>query len=347
MREGSDTIQLEHVSKIYSSGSRQTVAVDDVSLTVERGEVFGLIGHSGAGKSTLLRCINLLERPTSGQVTVDGVRLDTLRPRELQARRRKIGMIFQHFHLLSSATVAENVAFPLRLAGMSRLDREKRVREVLAWVGLAGMEDKYPAQLSGGQKQRVAIARALAPEPAVLLCDEATSALDPQTTQTVLDLLLDIQRRLGLTLVVVTHDISVVQRICDRVAVMHRGKVVESGSTADVLLHPRHSLTRELVREAAADGTAEAPPAAGVRTVLTFVGDIVFQPVLADTAAMTGRRFSIIGGRIDRLKDRPFGRLVVDWDGTPDEVRPVVQRLESLGIVVEWVDAATVEGRSR
>jgi D-methionine transport system ATP-binding protein len=315
------------------------VAVDDVSLTVDRGEIFGIIGHSGAGKSTLLRCINLLERPSAGSVTVDGVRLDILRPRELQARRRKIGMIFQHFHLLRSATVAENVAFPLRLAGMSRPDQEKRIREVLAWVGLSGMEDKYPGQLSGGQQQRVAIARALAPEPTVLLCDEATSALDPQTTQTILELLLQVQQRLGLTMVVVTHDMSVVQRICDRVAVMHQGKIVETGSTAEVMLHPQHPLTRELVQEIRDTGNSAAVHRRGIRTLLTFVGDVVYEPVLAEVSAQFGQRFSIIGGRIDRLKDQPFGRLIVDWDGTADEVRRAATALQQRGIAVEFVPA--------
>lgn len=337
------TIRLEHISKRYRLGQRETVALDDVSITVERGEILGLIGHSGAGKSTLLRCINLLERPSSGTVTVDGVRLDTLPERELQRQRRRMGMIFQHFHLLSSATVAENVAFPLRLAGVSRTDRERRVREVLHWVGLAGFEDKYPSQLSGGQKQRVAIARALAPGPDVLLCDEATSALDPQTTQTILDLLLAAQRELGVTLVVVTHDMSVVQRICDRVVVMHRGRVVETGTAADVLLDPRHELTRELVREAGWQMTGRHAPLMGRRTVLTFVGDNVYEPVLMRVAQAAGVTFSIVEGRIDRLKVQPFGRIVVDWQGTDEQWKRAAALLEALGVSVS--EAVTTGSR--
>jgi D-methionine transport system ATP-binding protein len=310
------------------------VAVRDVSLDIGEGEIFGLIGHSGAGKSTLLRCINLLERPTAGAVYVDGIQLDALGPRQLQRERRKIGMIFQHFHLLNSATVAENVAFPLRLAGVSRRDAQRRVRELLEWVGLAGYEDKYPAQLSGGQKQRVAIARALAPDPKVLLCDEATSALDPQTTRAILELLLDINRRLGLTMVVVTHDMTVVQRICDRVAVMHQGQVIEQGRVADVFLKPQHFLTRQLVQEALGTGVAPVDrvrPHCGVLLGVSFVGEVTYEPVLAEVSAELGHRFSILSGAIDRVKDTPFGRLVVEWYGSDADVARAVERLRARG----------------
>jgi D-methionine transport system ATP-binding protein len=272
------TIELTDICKEYRVGRRTVTALEHVDLHVQPGEIFGIIGYSGAGKSTLLRCINLLERPTQGRVYVGGRELTALSKRQLQEARREIGMIFQHFHLLSSATVAENVAFPLRLAGVSGQAQQARVAELLELVGLAGHADKYPSQLSGGQKQRVAIARALASRPKVLLCDEATSALDPETTRSILDLILTINRELGLTVVVVTHEMAVVRRICDRVAVMDKGRIVESGSVVETFLEPKHPLTRRLLsidEETGSSGWGAE----------SEMGDVGAQPIHSETGA--------------------------------------------------------------
>ncbi len=239
-------INLKGITKVYGKGSNAATALSGLNLSIEKGEIFGVIGHSGAGKSTLIRCINLLERPTEGEVWVDGVELTSLNQGQLQEQRRKIGMIFQHFNLLSSATVYDNIAFPLRLAGTSRTAIDTKVKDLLALVGLEEHKDKFPSQLSGGQKQRVGIARALASDPDVLLCDEATSALDPQTTDSILKLLLDINKRFHLTIVLITHEMHVIQSICDRVAVIHGGGIVEQGS---MRLHAISSAVRHRMKD--------------------------------------------------------------------------------------------------
>lgn len=243
-------IELSDIHKTYRAGSGEVAALRGIDLRVAAGEVFGVIGQSGAGKSSLIRMINLLERPTAGRVTVDGVDAAGLDAAGLRALRRRIGMIFQHFNLLSSKTVVENVAFPLRLEGrLSREDIRARALALLDRVDLADQADKYPAQLSGGQKQRVGVARALACGPKILLCDEATSALDPETTRQVLRLLRELNGELGLTIVLITHEMDVIRRVCDRVAVLEAGRVVEQGVVADVFLSPRHATTRRLIEE--------------------------------------------------------------------------------------------------
>ena len=243
-------IAIENLYKHYRVDGREVLALDDVSLKVAKGEVFGIIGRSGAGKSTLVRCLNLLERPDRGAVRLGDTELTALDSRQLQLRRQRIGMVFQHFNLLKSRTVAANVRFPLELAGgVSAAQMDARVEELLALVGLAGHRDKYPAQLSGGQKQRVGIARALANHPELLLCDEATSALDPETTDSILTLLADINRQLGLTIVLITHEMRVIRQLCDQVAVLDHGRVVEQGPVLEVFLHPRHEVTRGLLAE--------------------------------------------------------------------------------------------------
>jgi len=238
-------IRLSDVHKHYPGSGAAALA--GVSLSVEPGEIFGVIGQSGAGKSTLIRMINALERPTSGRVEIDGVDIAALDPAGLRAMRRRIGMIFQNFGLLSSRTVAANIAFPLKLAGLPRPEREARAAELIARVGLSDHAHKYPAQLSGGQKQRVGIARALATGPDILLCDEATSALDPETTRSVLALLRELNRELGLTIVLITHEMTVVRAICDRVAVLEAGLIVETGAVADVFADARHAATRSML----------------------------------------------------------------------------------------------------
>ena len=240
-------IELTHISKNFVSGGRTVHAVQDVSLSIGKGEIFGIIGFSGAGKSTLVRCINLLERPTSGSVTVDGKEMTALSARELRQARKKIGMIFQHFNLMPSRTVFGNVAYPLRGSGLSREQIADKVHRLLELVGIGDKAEAYPKQLSGGQKQRVAIARALANDPNVLLCDEATSALDPQTTKAILRLLKNLNEKLGITVVIITHEMVVVKEICDRVAVMEHGRVVEQGEVFNVFADPRQEITRSFI----------------------------------------------------------------------------------------------------
>ncbi|MCC4604058.1 methionine ABC transporter ATP-binding protein [Xanthomonas campestris pv. badrii] len=312
-------IQFQRLHKSYSVDGRQIVALHPLDLRIGPGEVFGIIGHSGAGKSTLIRLINRLEEPSGGRLLIGEEDVTALDSQGLRALRRRIGMIFQHFNLLSSRTVAGNVAFPLELAGTPRAEIDVRVAELLARVGLQEHANKYPAQLSGGQKQRVGIARALATRPQILLCDEATSALDPQTTASVLQLLAQINRELGLTIVLITHEMDVIRRVCDRVAVLDAGKLVETGPVTEVFLHPKHATTRRFVSEAEHVDEAELHrdfAAVGGRIVrLTFLGNGTYEPVLGRIARETGVDYNILSGRVDRIKDTPYGQLIVALTG--------------------------------
>ena len=263
-------IRLRNLTRRFVGRGAATLALDSVSLDVAPGEVFGIVGRSGAGKSTLIRCVNLLERPDSGEVEVWGRDLLALDEAGLRDARRGIGMVFQHFNLLSSRTVAGNVAFPLEVAGLGRAEREARVREVLPLVGLDGKRDAFPAQLSGGQKQRVGIARALASRPRILLCDEATSALDPETTAEILDLVRALRDRLDLTVLLITHEMAVVKVICDQVAVMQAGRIAEQGRVFDVFTRPRHDTTRRFVAEVI--GHAVPPGTDGVAAAASWRG---------------------------------------------------------------------------
>ena len=343
-------IEFVDIHKSFQVDGRDVPALSGIDLRIEDGEVFGIIGQSGAGKSTLVRHINLLERPSAGRVLIDGEDVTACTLARLREVRRGIGMIFQHFNLLSSQTVAANVAFPLRLAGtFSAPQISQRVAELLERVGLQAHADKYPRQLSGGQKQRVGIARALATRPKILLCDEATSALDPQTTQSVLQLLAEINQEFKLTIVVITHEMDVVRRICDRVAVLDTGRVVESGRVAEVFLHPRHPSTRRFVQETErVDETlllssAHARASGGGRIVrLTARGDKTFEPLLCRVARETGIEFSILSGRIDRIKDGPYGQLILSLAG--DHADTALRRLTDAGVSVEAVEnVAAVE----
>lgn len=330
-------IEFQQVHKRYRVGPNEVPALHPLDLRIETGEVFGIIGHSGAGKSTLLRLINLLERPSGGRVFIDGEDVTALDDERLRALRRQIGMIFQHFNLLSSRTVAGNIAFPLELSGTPRAAIAARVAELIERVGLGDQANKYPAQLSGGQKQRVGVARALASGPKVLLCDEATSALDPETTRSVLDLIAGINRDLGLSIVLITHEMDVIRRICDRVAVLDAGHLVESGTVADVFLHPQHPTTRRFVFEAEhVDETEQShdfASAPGRILRLTFRGNATFAPLLGRIARETGVDYSILSGRIDRIKDVPYGQLTLALvDGDLDAARA---RLLAAGVDVE------------
>ena len=292
-------IEFQNVFKTYRVAGRDIPALHPTSLTIENGQVFGLIGHSGAGKSTLLRLINRLEDTSGGKIIVDGEEVTALDASGLRRFRQQVGMIFQHFNLLASKTVADNVALPLTLAGeLSRSEIDQRVAELLARVGLSDHAKKYPAQLSGGQKQRVGIARALATKPKILLCDEATSALDPQTTASVLQLLAEINRELKLTIVLITHEMDVIRRVCDEVAVMDAGVIVEEDEQID------ESEQR--------DDFAHVP---GRIVRLTFQGEATYAPLLGTVARETGVDYSILAGRIDRIKDTPYGQLTLAVTG--------------------------------
>jgi len=313
-------ITFEQVYKDYSVAGNSLRALHPCNLAITAGEVFGLVGHSGAGKSTLLRLINRLEEPSGGRIWVDGQEITALDSSALRRFRQQVGMIFQHFNLLSSKTVAENVALPLQLSGMhDRAAIAQRVNELLARVAIIEQADKYPAQLSGGQKQRVGIARALALKPKILLCDEATSALDPQTTVQVLGLLREINLELGLTIVLITHEMDVIRRVCDRVAVMDDGHVVEQGEVMQVFLHPQHPTTQRFVREnehldedSLQNDFAQVE---GRILRLTFQGEATYAPTLAQLAHETGVQYSILAGRIDRIQNRPCGQLTVALRG--------------------------------
>ncbi|MET8150946.1 methionine ABC transporter ATP-binding protein [Actinoplanes sp. NPDC049668] len=323
-------IQIEGLRKTYHSRRRDVVAVDGVDLGVRQGEIFGVLGQSGAGKSTLLRCVNLLERPDAGTVVVDGVDLTALRERPLRAARRRVGMVHQHFALLSSRTAAGNVAFPLEVTGMSRADRARRVAELLELVGLAERATAYPAQLSGGQKQRVGIARALAAGPQVLLSDEATSALDPETTGSILDLLLDLNRRLGLTILLITHEMDVVKRICHSAAVMREGRLVESGPVADLLGRPGSELARDLfplppVRHRPGETVVD----------VTVSGEPADEPILAGLARALDLDVRILDGAVQSLAATRAGRLRIALPGTADDNAAALRHLRERGALAE------------
>jgi D-methionine transport system ATP-binding protein len=305
-------IRLDGVHKRFDG---KHAALAGVDLEIARGEVFGIIGRSGAGKSTLVRLLNGLERPSAGTVTIDDVDIAGLGSQPLRALRRHVGMIFQNFGLLSSRTVAENVALPLRIAGAKAAEIAQRVPALLDRVGLSDHGAKYPAQLSGGQKQRVGIARALATRPDILLCDEATSALDPETTRSILALIADLNRELGITIVLITHEMNVVRQVCDRVAVLDAGRVVESGSVAEVFLNPKSVETLKLLAEAGEDADPGYPDFDGRVVRLTLQGAALWEPVLTRVARETGADFSILDGRINSLKGMRFGQLTLGISG--------------------------------
>lgn len=331
-------IEFHDVHKTYRVAGREIPALQPTRLNIQAGQIFGLIGHSGAGKSTLLRLINRLEEPSGGRILVEGEDVTALDAEGLRRFRQRVGMIFQHFNLLSSKTVADNIAMPLRLAGgFSRAEVDARVSELLARVGLSDHARKYPAQLSGGQKQRVGIARALACRPSILLCDEATSALDPQTTASVLQLLAEINRELKLTIVLITHEMDAIRRVCDQVAVMDGGAIVEQGDVADVFLHPQHPTTRRFVFEAERvdederhDDFAHVP---GLILRLTFRGEATYAPLLGTVARQTGVDYSILSGRIDRIKDTPYGQLTLALVG--GDLEAAMSQLNAADVHVE------------
>ena len=330
-------IEIKNLSKTYETADGLVTALKDVSLTVEDGDIYGIIGMSGAGKSTLVRCINLLERPTGGKVYLDGVELTALNEKELREQRRHMGMIFQQFHLLMQKTALENVCFPMEISGVPKAQAKARAKELLELVGLADRTESYPSQLSGGQKQRVAIARALATEPKVLLCDEATSALDPNTTAGVLKLLKDINERLGITIVVITHEMSVIQEICDRVAIIDGGLIAEEGTVEEIFRNPKTKIGQELVLHEGANReacTGRLPYCYR----LVFKGGSENEPVLGQMMIETKGLVNILAANTRTIDDEAFGQMVLQFPEEKTLRETMIQYLRDRGVVVEEVE---------
>lgn len=340
-------IRLENVKKFYESKSGTIEALKEINLNIERGQIFGIIGLSGAGKSTLIRCINRLETPTSGRITVDGEDITAMNESALRTARQNIGMIFQHFNLLSSRTIYDNVAFPLEIQGVDKEQIKKQVEPLLELVGLADRAEYYPSQLSGGQKQRVGIARALASNPKVLLCDEATSALDPQTTKSILELLLDINKRFNLTIVLITHEMQVIKEICDRVAVIEGGLIIEEGEVLSVFTNPQTPTTKEFI---SAINSFELPPSlkklkfsqepltnANLIIRLSFMGDSADEPILAGIIRRFDVNASIIYANIDHIKSTPYGTLLIELEGADDAIQNALEYIRAQDIREEVI----------
>lgn len=326
-------ISIEGLTKIFQIDKKQVVAVDDLNLTIKNGEIFGVIGYSGAGKSTLIRLLNRLEEPTSGKVSIGDNEITALSKNKLRNARQNIGIIFQHFNLLWSRTVSENIEFPLEIAGVPKEQRLERVKELIDLVGLTGREKAYPSQLSGGQKQRVGIARALANNPKVLLCDEATSALDPETTNSILDLLVDINERLGLTIILITHEMHVIRKICNRVAVMEKGKIVEQGDVLDVFLKPKQAVTKKFVEQVMGNQEDDFEQLieeyqSGEVVRLHFVGESANQALISKVSKEFDIEVNILQGKITQTKLGAYGTLVVQILGDQNEINQTIQYME-------------------
>jgi D-methionine transport system ATP-binding protein len=337
-------ITFKNVTKVYQGKSQDVKALDDVNLHIEEGEIHGVIGFSGAGKSSLIRCANLLERPTSGKVTVNNQDLLSLSPKELREVKRDIGMIFQHFNLLNSKTVFTNIAMPLLLTNTPKDKVEKRVNELLKFVGLSDKAGNYPDQLSGGQKQRVGIARSLATQPSVLLCDEATSALDPETTKSILKLLKKINHEYNITILIITHEMGVIREICDKVTVLDDGKVVESGSVFDVFSEPKTEIAHNFVSSVMHDEIPES-----VYQLLksqdhshqiyriVFIGESAGAPLLSQIAKNYNVEVNVLFGSITELQGTPFGNLIVKFEGEEKEINRVIMHIHQQKVTVKEV----------
>ena len=338
-------IRVENVSKTYTGKQGTVEAVKDVSLEISRGEIFGVIGFSGAGKSTLIRLLNGLETVTSGHIYINEKDITTLKRKELLKERQKIAMIFQHFNLLWSRTVEENIAFSLEIAGVPKAERKSKVAELIDLVGLTGREKSYPSQLSGGQKQRVGIARALANDPEVLLCDEATSALDPKTTKDILKLLVEINQKLGLTIVLITHEMHVVRQICHRVAVMEEGRVVESGEVIEVFKNPQQPITKQFVGEERVDdeidevfhhlSTSLRP---GVAVRIQYLGDRTGDAVLSEAIRKLDATVSILQAKVNITQKGILGSMIILIEEESSKAEEVIEYLKQAEIIVEVLE---------
>jgi D-methionine transport system ATP-binding protein len=332
-------IEVRDVTKIYSAKGKDIVGVKNVSLTIEKGEIFGIVGYSGAGKSSLLRCLNLLEKPTSGEILIDGISITKLSKKELREERLKIGMIFQHFYLISAKTVYENIAFALKAAGKNKDEINHKTLELLQMVGLENQKDQYPAQLSGGQKQRVGIARALANDPKVLLCDEATSALDPNTTKAILSLLQSINKKLGITIVLITHEMEVVKEICHRMAVMQDGEIIETGDVYNLFAHPEKELTKTFISSVIQMNLPEPllKGRKGVVIKIHFKGAIAEEAVVSELFQNFKVKGNILHGKIEYIQETPLGIFIMELIGDETEVKRAIayikDRIENLEVV--------------
>lgn len=337
-------ILLKNLTKTYQSKKLSVGALQNVTLTINKGDIFGIIGYSGAGKSTLIRCINLLERPDCGNVVINGVDLTRLSPKELRGQREKIGMIFQHFNLMNRRSVFENIADPLKGKGLSRNEVQQKVHKLLELVGISDKVNSYPSQLSGGQKQRVAIARALANDPEVLLCDEATSALDPQNTKSILSLLKEINQKLNLTIVIITHQMEVIKEVCNKVAVMEAGTVVEEGSILDIFSNPQTIISKEFVAHTMGyenfekvlnQGFIKDPTKYELTVRISFVGQAAGQAFISKLSIEYGILANILFGSIESLQGVPFGSLIVSFTGVSGKIQEAIRFLEDNNIKVE------------
>ena len=337
-------IKLIGIKKYFKTKLGISHALKGIDLEVSKGEIFGIIGKSGAGKSTLLRTVNLLERPSEGEVILDGVSLTSLKEVDLRKQRRNIGMIFQHFNLLSSATTIKNVALPLEFAGVDKKEINERVKYLLEVTGLSDKENHYPHQLSGGQKQRVAIARSLASNPKVLLCDEATSALDPETTKSILELLKEINKKFGVTILLITHEMEVVKTICDRVAVIENGQIVESSSMVEMFSNPKANVTKALVRSAFHISLPESIeknliqiPKDGLNPILkiSFVGDVATETIISDLVMKFGLRINILQAHIDVVSNSPIGIMLCQVSGVQEQINLGIEFLSNSNIKTE------------
>ena len=340
-------IRLENVSKTFTDSNKEVHAVNNVSLTINDGDIFGIIGFSGAGKSTLVRCINLLEKPTEGKVFVDDAEITALSGKELRKARKKIGMIFQHFNLMPSRTIFGNVAYPLRGSGLSKEEIKEKVHHLLELVGISEKENAFPSQLSGGQKQRVAIARALANDPNILLCDEATSALDPQTTKSILKLLQQLNQTLGITVVVITHEMAVVKEICNRVAVMDHGDVVEDGEVFHVFASPKEPLTRSFIKTTsnlqkieeliAADSPVVATKKGELIVRLSYVEKNTSEPLISTVTQKFGIILNIVFADVEIVQNAPIGGTVAIVSGESSRIDEALQYLRDKNVGVEVI----------
>ncbi len=337
------TIKIRGLKKIYESDSGAVKALENVDLDVKKGEIYGIIGLSGAGKSTLVRCINLLERPTEGSIEIDGTEVTELTGSELRKLRSSLGMIFQHFNLLSQRTVERNISFPLEIANIPKKERKERVLELLDLVGLSDKRKAYASQLSGGQKQRVAIARALANNPKVLLCDEATSALDPSTTKSILELLKDINQKLDLTIVIITHEMAVIKEICDNVAVIEDNQIVEAGPVIEVVSSPKTEAAKKLLGYyenalPAINGLHQNKNDFSIRIKVTFKGQSALKPVISNIARQYQIDANILSGNIGFIKGEPLGNLVLELSGKKALVEKGLDYLNELSLKYEVVE---------
>lgn len=341
-------IYIRNLKKVFTLKNDSIKAVDSVTLDIEKGEIFGVIGYSGAGKSTFIRLLNRLEEPTAGEILINDERITSLSRESLRKARQEIGMIFQHFNLLWSRTAAENIEFPLEIAGVPKDKRKERVQELINLVGLSGRENAYPAQLSGGQKQRVGIARALANNPKVLLCDEPTSALDPDTTNSILELLLDINEKLGITIVLITHEMSVIRKVCDRVAVMDDGEVVEVGETFDVFTTPQHETTKKFVEQITTDEASkgslsfilEKVDDQGELLQLHFIGEATHQFLISDVAKKFPVQINILHGKITHTQTGVLGKLIIHMTGEPKDIEQAKQFIIDASVDIEVIQRA-------